>query len=422
MNKKNKTTYTFGCKVNQVESIKIDETLFNYENKNIIVINTCTLTQKADAKCRNLVNRLLKKHSNKTIVITGCFVERNFEELQKKYKDNPNILLLLNKDKYKIPKILDLKKQNSQKNIYKYKSDKTRTFLKIQDGCDNFCTYCIVPYVRNKKWSMPIQDIESETKKTINNGFKEIVLTGIRIGFYKYIDEKGKTWKFEDVLENIAKNKKIKRIRISSIEPSEITDNIINIMSKNKNICPHLHIAIQSGDNDILKSMKRGYDTNYLIKLFSKLRDKIKNLRITVDLIIGYPGESDKNFKNTLDLLKKLEVDGIHIFPFSARKGTLAYNLKNKIPSHIINERKNILKNFDIKQRIKSLEKYKNTQQEVLFESNIKNGLISGYTNNYIKFIMPYKKGLENKFVKVELKHIDKKWPVFFRINEKNNK
>jgi threonylcarbamoyladenosine tRNA methylthiotransferase MtaB len=411
-----KNIYTFGCKVNQVESSEIEEKLFDYENENIIVVNTCTLTEKADAKCRTLINRLIRENSqnDKNIVITGCLVERDFESLLKKYEKNSNVIFVKNEDKSNIPALLNLKK-NHINNVYK--SDKSRAFLKIQDGCDSFCSYCIVPFVRNKKWSMPIDDIDFHVQKILANGFSEIVLTGVRIGFYEYVDSTEKCWKFEDVLQKLASNERIKRLRISSIEPTEITKNIINVIAKNKNICPHLHIAIQSGDDDILKSMKRGYDTNYLRDLFYELKSKIQDLRITVDLIIGYPSESDKNFENTLKLLDELQVDGIHVFPFSARKGTVAYGLDNKISTNEMNRRKNVLKNFDIKQRVKSLEKFCNSDLEVFFENEENSEYISGYTKNYIKVISNNFTFLQNNFVKMKFSSdaIDKTWPVFFR-------
>ena len=416
MTEKLKNIYTFGCKVNQVESGEIDEALASYDSENIIIVNTCTLTEKADAKCRNLINRLIRENSDKIIVITGCLVERDFDGLAKKYGSNSNVIFVRNENKPKIAQLLNLKKNNIN-NIYR--SDKTRAFLKIQDGCDSFCSYCIVPFVRNKKWSMPIQDIDFQLQKILKNDFKEIVLTGVRIGFYEYVDESGKCWKFEDVLQKIALDANIKRLRISSIEPTEITENIIDVIAQNKNICPHLHIAIQSGDDEILKSMNRGYDTNYLRKLCQTLRGKIEDLRITIDLIIGYPGETDRNFENTLKLLDELQVDGIHIFPFSARKGTRAYSLENKVPTDVMNKRKNILKNFDLSQRVKSLAKFVDRDLEVLIETDVKDGYISGYTKNYIRVAIPQDETLklEDSFVEcsVKLENIDKTWPVFFR-------
>ena len=323
--------YTLGCKVNQVESLKIEEEFLEYNSDDIIIINTCTLTEKADAKCRNLINRMLKNYPDKRLVVTGCLVERIPEELKKKY---PNVIFVRNKDKNNIVEILRVAQDDASRHCdfsYRHserfssrhserseespiqddaRSKKTRAFLKIQDGCDHFCSYCIVPYVRWEKWSMPIADLDAELNKIYAQGFKEIVLTGIRIGFYEYIDDKGKIWHFEDILERIVADKRVKRIRISSIEPTELTDRLIDTIAENTyidyqteifhceaiplvqndafaerngrngsgGICPHLHIAFQSGSDKILKSMGRGYDTQYLRDLVSKLRSKIKDL------------------------------------------------------------------------------------------------------------------------------------------------
>ena len=412
----NQKVFTLGCKVNQVESSEIEKILLGYDSKNILVVNTCTLTEKADAKCRNLITRLAKTNPDKTLIVTGCLVESNNASIRILKKQLPNIIFITNKQKNKIPEILKLKLKNSRHKISIKTTEKTRVFLKIQDGCDHFCSYCIVPYVRSQKWSMPIHEIDSAVQKAISDGFQEIVLAGIRIGFYEYTDELGQRWNFAKTLQKIARTKRLKRLRISSIEPTEITDEIIDIIGENKIICPHLHIAFQSGDDEILRSMRRGYDTNYLKNLVEKLRRKITDLRITIDLIIGYPGETDENFGNTLKLLKDLEIDGIHIFTFSPRKGTKAYSMQNKIPSNIIAKRKQIMKNFDLDARVKSLKKFQGKEMKILIESGVKNGLISGYTPNYIRVFIPVSKISKNSesLVTVKLEKIQNIWPVFF--------
>ncbi|MDR0675608.1 MAG: MiaB/RimO family radical SAM methylthiotransferase [Elusimicrobiota bacterium] len=466
---------TLGCKVNQAESNKILEII---ENNDIIneffVINTCTLTTKTDSKCRNLINKIINtniKNFDNFLIITGCFIERCYDELFEKYKKNElfeKIILVKNTDKLKINcflhkiekiKILIKEKKNNltttkilkdlikksndfneilnnldifikteeekikknfeianlNKNEFSKKSiilknqkileknaniAKTRAFLKIQDGCDSFCNYCIVPFVRPKKWSLPFNELSKEIKNILNKNYQEIVLTGTRIGFYESLDNNGNIIKFQDILNEISKNKNLKRIRISSIEPTEITDEIIEIMAKNKNICEHLHISIQSGDDEILKKMNRNYDTFYLRNLFEKMRTKIKDLRITIDLIIGYLEESDKHFENTLKFLEEVKIDGIHIFPFSPRKGTNAYNAlqnnsKLKIPTHILEYRKKIMLNFNKNITENSLKKFANRDFEVFFENfeNIRNkNFVSGYTKNYMKVLCNTKK------------------------------
>ncbi|MCP4482110.1 MAG: tRNA (N(6)-L-threonylcarbamoyladenosine(37)-C(2))-methylthiotransferase MtaB [bacterium] len=391
--------HTFGCKVNQVESLKIEELLAGHD---VIVINTCTITEKADAKCRNLINRTVRNNPGKKILITGCLVERTYHELKKAY---PHLIFLKNENKMEVQQFIDEASEIQQPlettNLFLQK--RNRAFLKIQDGCDHFCSYCIVPYVRSKKWSMPLPEVQQEIKKFVEQGFQEVVLTGVRIGFYHW---QNKT--FEDVIDLACQNDQLQRIRISSIEPTELTPNIIEKIANNKKICPHLHIALQSGSDQVLKSMGRGYDTKYLTKLVKILRSKIKNLRITTDLITAYPTETDQDFEDTIKLLEDLEIDGIHCFTFSARKGTKAYNIKQRIPEHIIKQRKETIKNFDLKQRIKSATKFINQTTTILTENN------DGYTPNYIKVKLPDNKKTEkNKIIKVTPTKIIKKWPIW---------
>jgi threonylcarbamoyladenosine tRNA methylthiotransferase MtaB len=488
---------TLGCKVNQVESEKISKNIFKYDLDNFFVINTCTLTSKTDSKCRNLINRIIREklaEENNFLIITGCLVERAYQEIYAQYI-NPTdriisnrIILVRNIDKIKINNLLNklsilkmfcneeifineikdlIKKFNNidlilenlellinsfsnhicdkSKIVDKLENfkNKSRAFLKIQDGCDSFCHYCIVPFVRNIKWSLPFEELKKEVQTIIDEGYKEIVLTGTRIGFYEGASADGKNIKFSDVLSEISKNKELKRIRISSIEPSEITDDLIEILknNSNKNICEHLHIAIQSGDDEILNKMNRRYNVDFLRELFKKLRTNIKDIRITIDLIVGYLSESDENFKNTLRLLKELEIDGIHIFPFSVREGTFAYEMLKKdkglkIPTHILEKRKKILLDLNVELTKKSLEKFQGKEMDIFLESSEEEkDFISGYTRNYIKVFVSKKRlnkifleynGIENKnnknfkyehFFKLELKQIEinEKGQVFFR-------
>lgn len=488
---------TLGCKVNQVESEKISRNIFKYNLDNFFVINTCTLTAKTDSKCRNLINRIIReklKKEDNFLIITGCLIERSCQEIYAQYINDSNIdisnkiILVNNIDKIKINDLLhklsilkmlfdkkffidkiknlikefkniDLILENLELLINSFSNDiseknkildnlqdfkyKSRAFLKIQDGCDSFCHYCIVPFVRHIKWSLPFEELKKEVQTIINEGYKEIVLTGTRIGFYEGATADGKNIKFPDVLFEISKNKEFKRIRISSIEPSEITDDLIEIIknNSNKNICEHLHIAIQSGDDEILNKMNRKYNVDFLRELFKKLRKNIKNLRITIDLIIGYLSESDENFENTLQLLKELEIDGIHIFPFSVREGTFAYEMLKKdnslkVPTHILEKRKKILLDLNIELTKKSLEKFQGKEMEVFLENLYEEkDFISGYTRNYIKVFVSknrlnkiflegnVRKNTNNKnlkyehFFKLELKQIEinEKGQVFFR-------
>ncbi len=463
-----------GCKVNQVEADDIGKILFKYNLYDFGIINTCTLTKKADSKSRYLINKFINSSlETNFLIITGCMVERLFDSLYQELiekKHLKKIILVKNQDKEKIEifleKIFKLKsllgddyKQKLEniieekkyinniieelekfissqkfnlsdinKNLYR---NKTRNFLKIQDGCNSFCSYCIVPFVRNKIFSLSFDKIKEEIKNAIDLEYKEIVLTGIRIGLYNNFYG-GKTVKLEDVIKYISSFKEIPRIRISSIEPTEITDELLGVFSenllKNNNLCEHFHIPIQSGDDEVLHNMNRKYDTEYLHNLFVKIRKLIPDVRITIDLIVGYLGETEKNFERTLRFLEENKIDGIHIFPFSVREGTFAEkilkeNKKLLILPEIMENREKIL--FDLNEKLTrlSLEKFMNKNLEILLEDSIKKeNYYSGYTKNYIKGLVS--KNLVKKLPKnglmfmANLKNIDMndKRQFFFRV------
>lgn len=403
--------FTFGCKVNQVESEDMEKSLEKFDTKNVIIVNSCTVTSRADQKCRQLLNSLIKKYPQYKIILTGCYSERDKDVLNNKY---PNIVLIKNIDKCKIGKILNLKNKETKKT----KNNRTRAFLKIQDGCNNFCSYCIVPYVRPDMWSKPFDDIEKQVKEFIKNGYKEIVVTGVKLGSYNYngLDLIG-------VLEFLCKFNEIKRIRISSIEPKEINDKFINFISENAlsldgkkgKICTHLHIPIQSGDNEILDKMNRKYNTLFIKNLINKLRAKIPNLRITSDVIIGFPDEQEANFSNTLNFIKKLKLDGLHIFPFSPRLGTKAYDMDNKIDLNEINRRKKIIQNLDLELRKNSLKKLIDKEIEVLLENETEDNKMQGLSSNYARILVSCDKRMCGNFVLIKPKQIDIKWPVILK-------
>lgn len=461
-----------GCKVNQVEADDIEKLLFKYNLYDFLIINTCTLTKKADSKSKYLINKFINsKLKDHFLIITGCMVERIFDSLFYEFinkrhlkkiilvrnQDKEKIKIFLEKifklklflgDKYKkrlediieekkyiniildeIDKILlfqeikiEISSSGINKNIYK---NKTRGFLKIQDGCDSFCNYCIVPFVRKRLYSLPFDIIKQEVEKIINCNYKEIVLTGIRIGLYNYIYEK-KILKLEDIVRFVSSFKEFKRVRISSIEPTEITDELLCVfsenLSKNHNLCEHFHIPIQSGDDEVLCNMNRKYNTEYLHNLFLKIRKLSPDVRITIDLIVGYLGEKEKNFENTLNFLEENKVDGIHIFPFSVREGTFAEKIfkKNKsllISSEIMEYRKKKL--FDLNKKLNklSLQKFLNRNMDVLVENSIKsNHYYGGYTKNYIKVLVS--ENLISDFLKNELDRLEN--GLIFDVNLKN--
>ncbi|MFH1715266.1 MAG: tRNA (N(6)-L-threonylcarbamoyladenosine(37)-C(2))-methylthiotransferase MtaB [Elusimicrobiota bacterium] len=407
-----KLVYTFGCKVNQVESEEIEASLNEYDTSAVAIINSCTVTSRADTKCRQLIRRLINENPDFKIVLTGCYIERDKKNIEREF---PSVFIVSNIDKLRIMDVLKLDKKNV---IKKKARSRTRAFLKIQDGCDAFCAYCIVPYVRSDMRSKNITDIKTEVEEILKSGYKEIVLTGVRVGMFNSVDDNKCEWRLSDLIMWLNKKSGVERIRISSIEPLEITNDLIEVMRKagypNGKLCPHLHISFQSGDDLILKKMGRKYNTCDIINLLQRIKKAFPVISVTTDIIAGFPGETQESFKNTVKFLKNIGIRGMHVFPFSARPGTRAYDMKDNVPAQEIKERKEILRQLDIELRKTECKKYLNQVSSILIESRGADGRLYGMTPQYIKAGVPYKKGLINKIIEVKLKKVNDAWPVIF--------
>ncbi len=412
---------TLGCKVNQYETQVIRENLlkagFKESEKNlpadIYVINTCTVTHKADQESLYYINRSQRLNPKAKIIVTGCLTELDKRIISRQKGID---LIVKNKDKYRIAELLKGSGRNNESNItgfYKH----TRAFLKIQDGCDNYCSYCKVPLVRGASRSRPLNEIVDEAEVLVKNGFKEIVLTGICLGSYgKDLGtcltgrQEGRGIDLVSVIDELEKIKGLLRIRLSSIEAGDVTDELINRMAKSEKICRHLHIPIQSGDDKILKAMNRKYTCQDYLGLIRKIKKSIPKIAITTDVLVGFPGEKEDNFQNTVDLVKKIKPLKVHIFPYSERKATSAYDLKDKIPSNIIRDRMICLETTANKWALEFQKQFLNKKMEVLIEGMIKDksGFWQGYTDNYLKVSVYSDRDIHNCILPVKLKYIDR--------------
>lgn len=422
---------TLGCKVNQYESDGIATNLINHgwktadseEKADVCIINTCAVTSKACMQSRQAVRKLIKENSKARVIVTGCHAQIDPELI--KSIDNVDAVVG-HKDKYTIAdKIVSwdfdfesipvhenqsslLVCDDTTFNVFNpvVKGDMTRAYLKIQDGCNAFCTYCIVPYARGKSRSMPEEQVINHLAELNMNGFKEAILTGIHTGLYGKDFEKKSS--LDHLLRRIVDKKPIYRIRLSSIEPKEITDDLIHLAKSEKMICNHFHIPLQSGDDTILKLMKRPYNASFYSDIVMKIHQEIPGVCIGADVMVGFPGETEQAFDNTYQLISNMPVSYLHVFPYSARKGTKAYNFKNPVEPRTIQKRCARLRALANKKKKKFIETQMNQQLEGLIQqkNDIKTGKLIAITGNYISILLEDQPGMKGKIRKV----IPEKW------------
>lgn len=386
---------TLGCKVNSYESNFMKEALvkngFSFCNLNekcdILILNTCTVTDTSDKKSLKEVRRLKRENPNAILVVCGCSVQND----KTKYDDLGINILMGNINKSNIVSIIekylddktpveyvaktrDLPFENMEVDI----SDHTRAYIKIEDGCDNFCSYCIIPFVRGKKRSKDFSLVLREVEHLANNGYKEIVLTGIDTGGY---ESNGKD--LTDLIHEMSKINGIERIRQSSIEITQINEKFINELKNNKKICDHIHIPLQSGSDSILKLMNRKYDLKYFFDKIDMIRSVRPDISITTDVIVGFPGETEEMFLETMETCKKINFSKIHAFPYSERKGTKASMMDGKVPESVKHERvKKLLELSDSLEK-SYYDKFKGKNKDVLIEEVNEFGS-KGHTSNYL--------------------------------------
>ena len=387
---------TLGCKANQYDTQSIRERFLGKgfceisgNNKpDYFLINTCTVTSGADQKSRNIIRRCIQANPKAEVVVTGCLVENDWQSLA----DIKGIGLIV-------------KKSFFPEGISSF-SQHTRAFLKIQDGCSNFCTYCKVALVRGKERSKDLKKVVKEAKELVSCGYKEIVLTGICLGAYGSDLAPKKI--VVDVIDALEKIEGLARIRLSSIEAGDVPLKLIKRLQSSKKLCRHMHIPIQSGDDSILKMMNRKYTRRKYLSLITRLKRNIPQLSITTDCLVGFPGETEKNFKNTVDLIRKIKPLKVHTFPYSSRPGTKAANFSGLIKPEIIAARCRQMEDIANDCRINFMRGFLLRKVFVLIEGRSKNNpdFLEGRTDNYLQVKLPFKPDLRNKIVYVRLKRM----------------
>ena len=410
---------TLGCKVNQYETEAMAELFVKngYEitedyNCDVFVLNTCTVTNLSDRKSRQQISKIRSENSDAIIAVVGCYSQVSPDEIENIEGVN---VILGTKYRKEIVELCELAKSsnkiiNKVENIGKNREfeeltintehSMTRAYIKIQEGCSQFCSYCIIPYARGPIRSRNIKDIVLEAKRLADNGFKEIVLTGIHVASYGK-DLENDDIGLIDVIEDIGQIDKIKRIRLSSLEPRIVDKQFLDRLSKVKQFCDHFHLSLQSGSDSILHSMNRKYDTGLYEKTINLIREYYPNAAITTDIIVGFPGETDEDFEKTLDFVDKIQFSKIHVFKYSNRKGTVASKMKNQVSGVVKKERSKLLIEKSKYYTDKFLDNMLNQPIKVLFESKNDDGYIKGYTTNYIRVKREYNPNLSNKIIDV---------------------
>jgi threonylcarbamoyladenosine tRNA methylthiotransferase MtaB len=416
------TLHTLGCKLNYSETSTLSGVFHQKgykladfgEKSDIFVLNTCSVTDNADKECRQIIRSVLNQNPDTYVIITGCYAQLKPGEIASiKGVD----LVLGTHEKFKLFEYAENFEKKSISCVftspidevtdfdYAYSSDtdsRTRAFLKIQDGCDYNCSFCTIPLARGSSRSLAIDKVIENAQKLIDTGYREIVLTGVNTGDYSFSrNGSGNKLKLADVLYELDKLD-IKRLRISSIEPNLLTDDIIQLTKSSDKFCNHFHIPLQSGDMDVLKLMRRRYNVAQYAELIDKLNEEIPDIGIGVDVIVGFPGETDESFLNTYEFLDKLKASYLHVFSYSERKDTHAVTLPGNVEIHKRKKRSRMLRELSLKKKEAFYKKNLFKEKNVLFET-IKNGNVYGFTDNYIKVKAEANPDFENKIIKVKL-------------------
>lgn len=423
--------YTLGCRLNQAETAILCD-LFrenDYEIRafeeatDICVINTCSVTGQSEARCRNMIRSVLRRHPRTFLVVIGCYAQVGVDIL----RSIPGIDLIVGTEqKFRIVEYLQdiMSAQNGKQSLTKRSEPlifhtktisqedftigsagnfikHTRANIKIQDGCNFFCSYCIVPYTRGRDRSRKFDDIRQEALQLVARGHQEIVITGVNIGTYA-----SQGYGFLDVLQMLEDIEGVQRIRITSIEPMTIPDGILDYIKSSKKLCRFFHIPLQSGDNHILKLMNRRYTREEFSAFIQSFAKAVPEVNIGTDIIVGFPGEGEEEFEHSRRLLEELPLNYAHVFSFSPRKGTKAVRLPHRVSPEIIKQRSQILRALSTHKRQQFYATYVGKTVAVLFERKEKDGLFTGYTDNYIKVGVQTTEDVSNSFRRVRITHI----------------
>ena len=435
MNAKKKVAfYTLGCKLNFSETSTIAR---DFENENftrvdfsesadVYVINTCSVTENADKRFKSIVRQSQKVNPEAFVIAIGCYAQLQPKQLA----DIDGVDLVLGAtEKFKITDYLNDLTKNDIGAIHSCEiedadfyvgsysfGDRTRAFLKVQDGCDYKCTYCTIPLARGISRSDTLQNVLSNAREITQKGIKEIVLTGVNIGDYGKgeFGNKKHEHTFFELVQALDTVEGLERVRISSIEPNLLKDETIDFVAQSDNFVPHFHIPLQSGSNELLKLMRRRYMKALYVDRVARIKQKMPNACIGVDVIVGFPGETDELFLETYEFLNHLDVSYLHVFSYSERPNTVAATMEAKVPKAVRTKRSKMLRGLSVKKRRAFYESQLGTVQNVLFESENKEGYIHGFTRNYVKVKAPWNPELVNTIHDVHLKAIDQDGLVRF--------
>lgn len=420
--KKTVSLHTLGCKLNFSETSTIGKeflrngySIVDFDSKaDVYVFNTCTVTENAERECRQLVRRALRNNPDAFVIVTGCYAQLRPEEIAQ--IEGVDVVLGSN-EKFKIFSLLNDFTKKELSCIYVSPLDelnqfgkassneadsRTRAFFKIQDGCDYKCSFCTIPLARGKSRSMNPEDVIDEFKLLVNEGYKEIILTGVNVGDY------GKNYSTDlyHLLQRMIQVDGDYRIRISSIEPNLLSDKIIELTATSDKLCKHFHIPLQSGSAEILKLMQRRYTVDDYRKVIEKVVDKIPECGIGIDVIVGFPGETEEHFNETYKFLTGLPFSYLHVFTYSERPNTKAISLPGKVEVNERKRRNNMLRILSDKKKYAFYHSLIGSEVEVLFEAENDNGIIKGFSSNYVRTALPYDEKLVNKFAKVKINEV----------------
>ena len=410
--------HTLGCKVNQYETEAMREALLNWghtNDKNLsvdaVIINSCTVTAESDRKTRQLVRRMRRENPGAIIALTGCMVQAFPDEAKKLTEadiviGNRDVTKIVNAiNSYDNKRVFEIDKhQNGDSyntiGLSKF-NERTRAFMKIQDGCDRFCTYCIIPFARGRIRSRAVSDIKAEAQRLAANGYSEIVLVGINLASYG----KGEDYNICDAVDAVCEINGIKRVRLGSLEPDHITDEMLNRFKIQPKFCPQFHLSLQSGCDATLKRMNRHYDSAFYEDLVNRIRNTFTDAAITTDIMVGFAGETDDEFNQSLNFAQKIGFARAHIFAYSRRSGTVAAGLKNQVSNTEKQLRSHQMAEITKQTEIEFLKSQIGNVYPVLFE-NQENGVAEGYTPNYTRVIIDTKKALTGQIYDVLIKSV----------------
>lgn len=409
--------YTLGCRLNFSESGSIAQGFaergyeivdFN-EPSDVVFLNTCTVTDGADSSCRNLIRKAQKHSPEAKIVVAGCYAQMEAKKIEQMSGVD---LILGTSEKYKVFDYLDeeedtvvkIDKTNEFWGATTTPADEghTRAFLKIQDGCNYVCSFCIIPFARGRSRTLSIEEAVSQANALVSKGYKEIVLTGVNIGEYESTSGERLT----DMIRQIVAIEGLERLRLSSVEPNTMSDELIEVLKNSGKYQDHFHIPLQSGDDDILKSMRRKYDIAFYRDRIAKIKAAFPEASIGADVIAGYPGETEEQFQNTFNLMRELPITHFHVFPYSKRKGTTASRSAEHIQATVKKGRVKTLVMLGEAKQLDFAQDMIGKSSDVLFEVE-KNGYYEGYTSNYLRVKVKSEQDLKNKILKVKIDSID---------------